>query len=111
MVFGITKTFTSSEKSTLRAGRVTGLAWDNTNWGNWNTTTPLGKINTTYNNAKLLKVDGTTQVTLTTSLLDTRINPNTGKIYGTVDWPSEKVNKTPSTGSIGTQQHILDVTN
>ncbi len=98
IIFGVQKTF--SDTSKLRVGKVTGLAYDN-----YDGTQSVGKINLTYSNVKFLKNDGT-EVTPTSSLLDSLVINNI--TYGTVDWPAEKITKTPSTGSIGTQTHTIN---
>lgn len=103
LVFSYSKTFTTTERDSIRMRRVTGLAYTNTYTG----TQSLGKIDVQYNNSTLLKSDNITTVNFASSLLDSTWTVN-GKLMGTVDWPIEKVTKTPTTGDLLNQRHILN---
>ena len=65
VIFAADKTFTSTQQSKLRAGRVTGLATK----FEFNGSQKLGKVDVTYSNVKLQKIDNS-EVSLNTSQLD-----------------------------------------
>lgn len=103
LIFSNNKSFTTTQRNQMRARRVTGLAEEN-----YDGTQNIGNIDVTYSNSTLLKSNNTS-VNYNTSYLDEWLL--NGKIMGTVDWPSSKITKTPTSGDISNQRHIIDTRN
>lgn len=100
LVFSHSRVFTATEMNQLRVRRVTALASDN-----YNGTQAIGRIDIQYNNSTFLTSGGST-VSFHTNRLDQWLVNNI--IYGTVDWPAAKITKTPVTGDITNQRHIIN---